>query len=122
MEPSLFSRNGTRVWRLGNSVLVSGEYRKLVYDMRDEIMTLDIYSDSAPRDKRAAVAGGASNRKIGLPCILAMGNECKAKEIGNRFDSARRSDDRRPTSRVKIKANAESSPAGHWSFPVNICI
>jgi hypothetical protein len=82
--------------------------------MRDEIMTLDIYSDSASRDKRAAVAGGASNQKIGQPCTLATGNECKAKEIGNRFDRARarRSDDRRPTSRAKITANAESSPAG----------
>lgn len=61
---TLFSRNGTRIWHLRNSILASVGYRKLVSDMRDEIMTLDIYSDSTPRDKRAAVAG-ASNRKIG---------------------------------------------------------
>ena len=114
MEPSLFLRNGTRIWRLGNSILASGEYRKLVSDMRDEIMTLDTYSDSAPRGKRAVVARGASNRKISQPYTPATGNECKAKEISNRFDraSTRRSDDRRPTSRAKITANAETSPAG----------
>jgi hypothetical protein len=52
VESSLFSRNGTRIWHLRNSILASVEYRKSVSDMRDEIMTLDIYSDSAPRDKR----------------------------------------------------------------------